>query len=243
MPDYRIRVGSHTDQGRRSNNEDRFVARSNFFLVADGMGGQEFGERASGMAAELIPQLVRERLAQNDDPAAAVKFALDETNRRIIDAGQQQPAGRRMGTTAVLALQHQDQLYIAGLGDSRAYLIRHGEVKQLTVDHTVAEALVRNGALTREQAEASPWKNVLYKFLGCVEMNEEAEVTPLVPEVGDRLILACDGITNFVHEPDYLEGASRFADPQQWAEELVKTALARGSKDNLTCVVVFFDSL
>src|SRR2546426_803868 len=83
-----------------------------------------------------------------------------------------QAAGRRMGTTAVLAVQQDNLVYVAGLGDSRAYLVRNHRVDQLTMDHTVADALERNGALTPEQAATSPWKHVLYKFLGCVEMNE-----------------------------------------------------------------------
>ena len=99
-----------------------------------------------------------------------------------------------MGTTAVVAVQQDDRVYVAGLGDSRAYLIRGDRVEQLTVDHTVADALERNGTLTSEQARNSPWKNVLYKFLGCAEMTEGAEVRPFTPEAGDRLVLASDGL-------------------------------------------------
>src|SRR5262249_59101974 len=118
--------------------------------------------------------------------------------KAIIAAGDRQTATRRMGTTAVVAVKHDDKMFVAGLGDSRAYLIRGDRVDQLTVDHTVAEALVRNGTLTREQAMQSPWRNVLYKFLGCAEMNEGAEVRPFEPQAGDRLLLASDGLTNHV---------------------------------------------
>jgi protein phosphatase len=78
---------------------------------------------------------------------------------------------------------------VAGLGDSRAYLVRGHQVRQLTVDHTVADALARNGTLTPEQARQSPWRHVLYKFLGCAEMNDGPEVQPFDPEAGDRLVL------------------------------------------------------
>src|SRR5262245_60346826 len=203
MAGFVVKVGSRSVQGRRPNNEDRFVADAEHhpYLVADGMGGQDYGERASGMAAEIIPRTIQDLLAGDTDAERAVRGALDAANRAIIEAGQHQAAGRRMGTTAVLAVQSHGKVYVAGLGDSRAYLIRGPEVRQLTVDHTVAEALVRNGALTPEQAADSPWSHVLYKFLGCVEMHDGADVSPFAPAAGDRLLLASDGLTNHVtHE-------------------------------------------
>jgi protein phosphatase len=243
MADFVIHVGAYSAQGVRPKNEDRFVAdpQRHVFLVADGMGGQDCGERASGIAADLIPKVVQEALAAHKDPSQAVQDALDEANQAIITAGQQQAFTRRMGTTAVVAVQQADQVYVAGLGDSRAYLIRGGKVEQLTDDHSVADALERNGTLTREQARQSPWRNVLYKFLGCVEMAGGAEVHPFTPEAGDRLLLASDGLTNHVTEEDLREGPTHFPHPQEWAEYLVKTALQRGSRDNVTCVVVAFE--
>jgi serine/threonine protein phosphatase PrpC len=243
MAEFVIRVGCRSAQGLRSKNEDRFVAdpEHHVFLVADGMGGQEYGERASGMAAEIIPRIVQDRLAANDNPDNAVKQALAEANQAIIQASQSQAAGRRMGTTAVLAVQQADQVYVAGLGDSRAYLIRGNNIEQLTADHTVAKALERNGTLTPEQAKQSPWNNILYKFLGCAEMTEDAEVRPFTPAAGDRLILASDGLTNFISDADLIQGATQFNNPDEWAEVLVRTALDRGSRDNVTCVVVAFN--
>ena len=243
MAEFAIQVGARSAKGLRSNNEDCFVAdpQRHVFLVADGMGGQEFGERASGMAAEIIPRIVQDRLAANDNPDNAVKHALAEANQAIIQASQSQAAGRRMGTTAVLAIQRADQVYVAGLGDSRAYLIRGNQIEQLTADHTVAKALERNGTLTPEQAKHSPWNNILYKFLGCAEMTEDAEVRPFTPAAGDRLILASDGLTNFVSDADLIEGSTKYSNPDEWAEILVRIALDRGSRDNVTCVVVAFD--
>jgi serine/threonine protein phosphatase PrpC len=244
MAEFYIRVGSRSAQGLRPNNEDRYVADKDrqLFLVADGMGGQESGERASGLAAEIIPRELQNRFEAQESTPDALRHALDEANRAIIHAGRHQAAGRRMGTTAVLAVCHEEKFYVASLGDSRAYLVRNGKVEQLTVDHTVADALERNGTLTHEQARHSPWKNVLYKFLGCAEMSEGPDVRPLEPKAGDRLVLGSDGLTNHVTDEDYLNGAKTFADPQEWADHLVKLALERGSKDNVTCVVVAFDA-
>ena len=244
MAEFVIHVGSFTAQGKRSNNEDRLYCDPDrhVFLVADGMGGQDSGERASGLAADIIPRVVSDRLAAHDDPGKAVQMALNEAHQAIIKEGQQQSSNRRMGTTAVVAIEQQDQVYVAGVGDSPAILIRGDKIEQLTVDHTVADALARNGTITPEQARTSPWRNVLYKFLGCAEMTEGAEVRPFTPQAGDRLVLASDGLSGHVTNEDLREGAPNFPDPQKWAEHLVQLALDRGSKDNVTCVVVAFDA-
>jgi protein phosphatase len=242
MASIQVRVGGRSAQGLRPNNEDRYVADTTreVFLVADGMGGQEHGEKASSMAVDIIPRAIQVRLDSHVDPSQAVMQALFEANRAILEAGQHQAAGRRMGTTAVLAVRQDDQIYVAGFGDSRAYLIRGDRVEQLTIDHTVAEALLRNGALTAEQARQSPYRHVLYKFLGCADLSDSAEVHPFTPKRGDRLILASDGLTNFVGTDDLRAGAARHTDPQEWANELVTLALERGSNDNVTCIVVAF---
>ena len=206
------------------------------------MGGQERGEQASGMAADIIPRVIQNRLAAQDQASDAVRKALAEANEAIINAGKTQPEGRRMGTTAVLALRQADQMYVAGLGDSRAYLIRDGKVEQLTVDHSVAQALVASGTLTPEEARHSPYQHVLHKFLGCAGLNEGAEVRPLTPQGGDRLLLASDGLTNHITEEDLCQGSKQFANPQDWVEHLVSLALERGSRDNVTCVVVAFET-
>src|SRR5207244_418518 len=174
---------------------------------------QERGEQASGLAAEIIPRVVQDQLAANQDATAAVQRALTEANQAIIHAGQNQPVGRRMGTTAVLAVQKANRMYVAGLGDSRAYLIRGDHVDQLTVDHSVAQALVTSGVLSPEEAKTSPWQHVLHKFLGCAEMTEGAEVHPFTPQAGDRLLLASDGLTNHVTPEDLCQGAKTFPNP------------------------------
>jgi serine/threonine protein phosphatase PrpC len=242
MADYVLHVGAHTAQGVRANNEDRLVVDrvNRVFLVADGMGGQDKGEQASGLAAEIIPRVVQDRLAAQEGADQAVRQAFSEANQAIIQAGRSQPAGRRMGTTAVLAVQQANQVYVAGLGDSRAYLIRGNRVEQLTVDHSVAQALVSSGVLSPEEARHSPWQHVLHKFLGCAEMADGAEVRPFTPRAGDRLVLASDGLTNHISDDDLRQGAKQFADPQVWAEHLVQVALERGSRDNVTCIVVAF---
>jgi protein phosphatase len=243
MSDLVVHIGSRSAQGVRPNNEDRYFVDpdSHLYLVADGMGGQERGEQASGMAAEIIPRVVKDRLAANEPANEVVRQALAEANAAIVEAGRSQPEGRRMGTTAVLALQQADRVYVAGLGDSRAYLIRGDRVEQLTMDHSVAAALVATGALTPEEARHSPYQHVLHKFLGCAGMPDGAEVRPFTAEPGDRLLLASDGLTNFISEEDLRTGPARFPQPQAWADYLVQLALDRGSRDNVTCIIIAFE--
>ena len=242
MAELVIHVGSCSAQGKRSNNEDTFVADpdENVFLVADGMGGQDHGELASGLAKEIIPKVVRHSFAASLDGTATVRRALTEAHRAILEASKDHADARKMGTTAVLAVRQQDQMWIASVGDSPAYLVRGDEVQRLTIDHTVADALARNGTITSDQAKNSPWRNILYRFLGCQEMTDEADVYPLTPRAGDRLILASDGLSGYVNEADLREGAALLPDPQALADQLVKLALERGSSDNVTCVVVAF---
>jgi protein phosphatase len=243
MADFVLRVGSRSAQGVRSNNEDRLhvdLGRK-LFIVADGMGGQERGEIASGLAVDIIPKVLHDRLNADETAGAAVAHAFASANSAIIEAGRGQPEGRRMGTTAVCALHRDGKVFIAGLGDSRAYLIRGDQVDLLTIDHSVAQALVACGAISAEEARTSPYQHVLHKFLGCVNMHDGADVKPFAPQAGDRLVLGSDGLTNHITEDDLRDGPRRFSDPQEWADNLVDTSLKRGSRDNVSCIVVVFD--
>jgi protein phosphatase len=244
MAELVVRVGGRSEQGVRPNNEDCYVIdkEHNLFLVADGMGGQERGEQASGLAAQIIPQTLQRCLDAQDGPCQAVQRALAEANQAIINAGRDQPVGRRMGTTAVVAVRKDDQVYVAGVGDSRAYLIRGDRVEQLTVDHSVAKALELSRTLTAEEAKHSPWQHVLYKFLGCAEMTDGADVRPFTPAAGDRLLLASDGLTNFTSDEELAGAVRKFRDPQACVDHLVQLALRAGSRDNVTCVIVAFDA-
>lgn len=242
MADFVLRVGSRSAQGIRPNNEDRMLVDldQKLFLVADGMGGQERGELASGMAVDIIPKVVHDCLCQKESAEQALQRSFQQANDAIVDAGKHQPFGRRMGTTAVCALHQNGKVYIAGLGDSRAYRVRGQSVDQLTVDHSVAQALVSTGALTAEEARHSPYQHVLHKFLGCAGLQDGAEVKPFEPQAGDLLLLASDGLTNHIHNEDLIDAAQQLRDPQDLADHLVTLALERGSRDNVTCIVVIF---
>jgi protein phosphatase len=212
-------------------------------VVADGMGGQDRGEVASNMAVEIIPRIAHLRLAAGDAPENALLYAMIQTNEAIVEAGGGQPEGRRMGTTAVVALVHGNQVFITNLGDSRAYLIRGQDVHQLTVDHSVAQALVATGALTAEEARYSPYQHVLHKFLGCTELGAATEVHPFFPKHGDRLMLATDGLTNHISLEELRDSIAIHPHPQPWIEFLVQKALEHGSRDNVTAIAIAFEEI
>ncbi len=245
MPQFALRVGSKSAQGVRPNNEDNFLVdmRQRLFIVADGMGGQDRGEVASSMAVEIIPRVVHARLAVAETAETALLSAMREANEAIIDSGRSQPEGRRMGTTAVVALFHDNQVFITSLGDSRAYLVRGDDVHQLTMDHSVAQALVGTGALSPEEARYSPYQHVLHKFLGCTELGAATEVHPFAPRNGDRLLLASDGMTNHISNDDLRSSLKEHPEPQAMIEHLVQTALGHGSRDNVTGILVAFDEI
>jgi protein phosphatase len=241
MAELFVRSGSCSAQGRRPNNEDRHFVGGQVFIVADGMGGQDCGEVASGLATSVLSREIAERLS-DAGPEGAIRQSVQMAHAAILDEGKRMPTTRRMGTTVVLAVLLNGRALVTGVGDSPALLARGGACRKLTEDHTIADALARKGTISPEQAKHSPYRNVLYKFLGCAEWTDGVELTEVAPEPGDRIILATDGLTGVVDDAEVALFAEQHSDPQACAEGLVKLALDRGSKDNVTCIVLAFGS-
>ena len=143
---------------------------SNLFIVADGMGGQQAGEQASLMAVELIPKAIARRLTAEQKESRqiqeAIREAVAEVNQEILGSSGAFTEFSNMGTTVVLAQFRNDRVYVAGIGDSRAYRLRDGKLEQLTKDHSLADALLDAGTITREELPTHKFKNVLYLYLG-----------------------------------------------------------------------------
>lgn len=243
MVDPVVVAGGHSERGRRDNNEDAFCLQPDLgvFVVADGMGGLAAGEVASQMAVNNIPGKVVERLAHHDRPDEALRTAIECASQAILSVSSENTDQTLMGTTAVVALVRPGRAFVANLGDSPAYLVRGERVIRLTLDHTVAEELVRKGALTPDQARRSPLRNRLYKYLGSPDLKELADVHDFPPRAGDRLILFTDGASSLLTEDEIGEIAGTPADPDILAKALVDRALEKGSSDNATCVVVAFE--
>jgi protein phosphatase len=216
---------------------------TNLFLVADGMGGQQAGEEASRMAVEIIPRAVGRRLTSEESDEkrvqAAVRESVAEANHEILGSSGTVPECSNMGTTIVLALFRHEKVFITGIGDSRAYRLRDGRIEQLTEDHSLADALVKAGTISREELPNHKFKNILYLYLGSKDAGggpEEVRVLDVRP--GDRFLLASDGLTGVVNDERIAGMLGTIDDPQRAAKALKDLALASDSRDNITCLVI-----
>ena len=216
---------------------------ANLFVVADGMGGQQAGEEASRMAVEIIPKALERRLAKGlTEPKyvqAAIRDSVAEANQEILGTSGTVVECSNMGTTVVLALFWHDKLFVAGIGDSRAYRLRDGVLEQLTKDHSLADALYDAGTISKDELANHKFKNILYNYLGSKDARGGPdEVRVLDVNAGDRILLASDGLTGVVSDEELIELLGGGEDPQRNAKALKDRALANDSKDNVTCLVV-----
>lgn len=243
----KFRVGQLSIVGKRDNNEDAlFVdAKSRFFLVADGMGGQSAGERASGLATEIIPQKLGQLdfdRASADQTVKLIDEAVSQANFEIMALGEIDSKLKNMGTTLTFLVQVAGTFYVGGVGDSRVYLLRGGKIEQLTTDHSLTQALVDAGTLTLEEAATHRYRNVLYKYLGCKEGGQGTNPRQVRPQVGDKYLLCTDGVTGGADDATLARLMATGTDPQATAEAIVQAATDGGSKDNITGVVIFVEA-
>jgi PPM family protein phosphatase len=242
-----LNIGKCTLLGNyRENNEDAIDVKQfpdmTVGIVADGMGGQAFGEIASKRAIEVVPRELRKNLtptATVEESTGIIKKAVVQANEEIVTMGALDREMKNMGTTIVLALWRKGaEMYVASLGDSRAYLVRGGQIEQLTVDHSLAQALVENKTITPEEAKEHRFRNVLWKYLGSKEIGEGPDVKVVPIQTGDRFLLCSDGLSGPVPDQQLLSYISEHADVQQCADGLGQLALDSGSRDNVSCIVI-----
>jgi protein phosphatase len=214
------------------------------FLVADGMGGQLAGEKASEMAVAIIPEKLGRLLAtetSDDDRVTkrVIREAVAEANKEILAQSHLIPEFQNMGTTLVLLLLRRDHAYVSGIGDSRVYRLRDRRLELLTKDHSLAWALEEEGIIGREEVETHRFRNVLYLYLGSRDARDGPEdIRTLDLARGDRFLLASDGLTGVVKDEVIAEVLAACDDPQRAAQALVHRALENRSKDNITCLVI-----
>lgn len=230
----------------RENNEDAIEVKTypdlSVCIVADGMGGQAFGEIASKRAIEVVPRELRKHLtpaAGSDQAEAIVKKAVVQANEEIVTMGALDREMKNMGTTIVMAVWRKgSEMYLASLGDSRAYLVRGGQIQQLTVDHSLAQALVENKTITPEEAKEHRFRNVLWKYLGSKEIGEGPDVKVVPVQAGDKFLLCSDGLSGPVPDAQLLSFLQDHPDVQECADGLGQLALDSGSRDNVSCIVI-----
>jgi len=233
----RLRAGGATDVGKvRANNQDQMLVAETLFAVADGMGGHAAGEVASLTAVEAL------RAAFDQDPSAeGLAAAAEAANRSIWDRAQRDAEMRGMGTTlvavALVTEDGEDRLAVVNVGDSRVYLLRQGELEQLTTDHSLVQELVDDGQLSEIEATVHPQRHVLTRALG-VDPEVRVDCLQVLPMRGDRLLLCSDGLSRELNDGQVASVLRRIADPQAAARELVSEARDRGGADNITVVII-----
>jgi serine/threonine protein phosphatase PrpC len=262
-----VNVFGRTDVGRtREHNEDSFVVadlstgnatlqpevrvhnagpRGSLFMVADGMGGAAAGEIASAMATEEVLAQMQRLWVEGVDrsPSAfarALKQAAKAANTRINSYAAQHPEHRGMGTTATISGLLQDTLYLAQIGDSRAYLVREGVGIQITKDQSLMQKLVEAGELTEEEAEHSERRNIILQALG-PEASIKVDLTHQPLRRGDTLVLCSDGLSTQINRDRIAEIVAGEKDLTQACKKLIDAANAAGGPDNITVIVARFE--
>ena len=237
-----LAIGAATDTGNlRGQNEDAHIAEQNLFAVADGMGGHNAGEVASAMAIEHLRSVALSGVSSAEAFAQVVR----DLNSAIYTSATSTTDQRGMGTTltaaALLAptdnMDQPSQIVIANVGDSRTYLLRSGELRQLSVDHSYVQELVTEGLLTVDEARNHPRRNIVTRALG---IDEQVSVdTWTIPMFdGDRFMLCSDGLVDEVPLDEITEMMREHSAPQHIAERLVTAAKRHGGRDNITVIVV-----
>ncbi|HKP98880.1 MAG TPA: Stp1/IreP family PP2C-type Ser/Thr phosphatase [Actinomycetes bacterium] len=235
----RLVFAAATDVGRmRKNNEDSYLSSKPVAAVADGMGGHSAGEVASAIAIEELSALGRRGPWANEtDATEDLKQAILRANRRIREMAASDRKLNGMGTTLVALLEDGDMVHVANVGDSRGYLLRQGELSQVTVDHSLVQELVDDGRLSPEDAERHPQRSVITRALG-IDPEVEFDLFTYKLQVGDRLLLCSDGLSDVVEPAQIRKVLLRVRSAQRAARELVTVANEQGGPDNITVIVV-----
>lgn len=238
----RVRAGASTHVGQvRQGNEDSFVAIDGLYVVADGMGGHSAGEVASAIAVRTLADIYTSTQPGMTTPEQ-VAAAIETANTAIFLESLDDTEKSGMGTT-LTALAVTDpaahQVVIANIGDSRTYIWRDGEFRQVTVDHSHVQTLVERGAISAAEARTHYQRNIVLRALG-IDTSIEIDLFPLEVRDGDRFILCSDGLVDEAEDSEIENEVRLNSDPQDLAQRLVDLANDHGGRDNITVLVVDF---
>jgi len=244
-----FRYGAASDIGKvRDENQDTFMVDTELpmFLVSDGMGGHRGGARASKIVAEVLPGKIgdglRKRKARSTTAIRSMlKRTIVDLSRHLRAEDTNDADSKGMGATLVVALVRNDRAYIANMGDSRGYLFRSGRLSQITEDHSVVSALVRDGRIDPDQARDHPANGQITRYIG-MENEVTAHVRTFALKAGDRVLLCTDGLTDVIGDDDIRAVLSDRTDPQTACEAFVDAANAAGGYDNVTVMIIDWSS-
>ena len=237
-----MKSSGRTDTGsKRSSNQDSIFfsdkpigALSNLYIVADGMGGHKAGDLASKMAIDITVDFIKKSTLEN--PIAVLKRAMIFANNEIYKVASEDPELGGMGTTMVAAVIQENKLYVANVGDSRLYVIGD-DIKQITMDHSLVEELIRNGELERKKGRNHPEKNIITKAMGSKD-----EVIPDFFEIDinpdDKILLCSDGLSNMVEDDEIRDIIVDNTNLEQITSALINRANYYGGSDNISVVVI-----
>ncbi|HEX4814020.1 MAG TPA: Stp1/IreP family PP2C-type Ser/Thr phosphatase [Nonomuraea sp.] len=230
-----LRYAARSDVGLlREGNEDSAYASGRLLAVADGMGGHAHGEVASSVAIAAMASL--EEAQQGGDLLNAIEAAVRDANRKLHEMVGRDPSLKGMGTTLTAMLWHGTQVALVHVGDSRAYLLRRGELYQITHDHTLVQQLVDDGRITPEEAATHPQRSILLRALdGSGEV--DPDLTLREAQVGDRYLLCSDGLSGVVSAETLHATLTNIDDPEEVVRQLIDLANRGGGPDNITCVL------
>lgn len=236
-PGLKLSYGYGTDRGlRRELNEDSYIAADPIFAVADGMGGHEAGEVASGMCVRALAQLPQLATGERTATAGVLQQYLAGADESIRTA-----TGSRAGTTlsGVVVVEQMGVPYwlVMNIGDSRTYRLSRGRLAQVSVDHSEVQELVERGEITAEEAAVHPRRHVVTRALGAGD-ETEADYWLLPIEEGDRMMVCSDGLNGELTDEQIRDVLSTVEDPQEAVDALIQAALRRGGRDNITVIVV-----
>jgi len=241
-----LEVYGASDKGKvRDLNEDSFCVHGftrqepyGFCVVSDGMGGHNAGEVASQKTVQFVAEELLKRPAVDEVPKA-LNQAVEDANQRVYRMAMANQSQRGMGATLVAAYVCPDEVYIANVGDSRAYACRNRELLQITRDHSVVEELVANGTITKEEARNHPQRNIITRAIGADGLTE-ADIFEYDYYAGDVLLLCSDGLSTMLTDEEIQEIITQNTDAKTMVTALIDAANAKGGRDNITVVCIRF---
>lgn len=234
-----------TDPGKaRSNNEDAFAFDQDFgiFIVSDGVGGEQAGERASEATVKLLPFMLKEALRQGnvtreDEMIHVISSTVKALNRKVFEYSQSVDELKGMGATLVFCLVRENRVFCSYMGDSSVFLVRDGEMECVTEDHSLVHVLLEQRKITHKQAKTHPFRNVILRYIG-MEEERGPDISVFDCQEGDRLLLCSDGLTDMVPEKTIASILWKEDSLKTVCSSLIEAANGAGGRDNITAVAV-----